>query len=94
MKVLLDTNILTRSAEPTHPMHAMARDAVRKLRADDAGAIEGQGGQPDRLAACCKDDVFRKQTGRRLLAALTALDGDRVSFIALAGEASGRVSRW
>jgi hypothetical protein len=36
MKVLLDTNILTRSAEPAHPMHVLARDAVKKLRSEDA----------------------------------------------------------
>ena len=29
---LLDTNILLRGAQPAHPMHAMARDAVEAVR--------------------------------------------------------------
>jgi predicted nucleic acid-binding protein len=33
MSVLLDTNILTRLAQHTHPMHATARDAVAALQA-------------------------------------------------------------
>lgn len=32
MNVLLDSNILTRLAQHTHPMHATARDAVAALR--------------------------------------------------------------
>ena len=32
MSVLLDTNILTRSAQPGHPMHKAAVDAVDVLR--------------------------------------------------------------
>lgn len=32
MSVLLDTNILTRSAQPAHPMHASALNAVSTLR--------------------------------------------------------------
>ena len=32
MSVLLDSNILTRLAQHTHPMHATARDAVAALR--------------------------------------------------------------
>jgi predicted nucleic acid-binding protein len=32
MSVLLDTNILTRSAQPMHPMHKSAVDAVSALR--------------------------------------------------------------
>src|SRR2546423_749446 len=32
MSVLLDTNILTRSAQPAHPMHEDAVDAVSALR--------------------------------------------------------------
>src|SRR5437016_178726 len=33
MSILLDTNILTRLAQHTHPMHAAARDAVAALQA-------------------------------------------------------------
>jgi hypothetical protein len=32
MNILLDTNILGRLAQPTHPMHAAARDAVTTLQ--------------------------------------------------------------
>ena len=32
MRVLLDTNILTRSAQPAHSMHADAVDAISALR--------------------------------------------------------------
>jgi predicted nucleic acid-binding protein len=32
MNILLDTNILGRLAQPTHPMHAAARDAVTALQ--------------------------------------------------------------
>src|SRR6516225_9007753 len=32
MSVLLDTNILSRLAQPSHSMHATARDAVAALR--------------------------------------------------------------
>ena len=32
MSTLLDTNILTRSAQPHHPMHQAAVDAVSDLR--------------------------------------------------------------
>lgn len=37
MSVLLDTNILTRSAQPAHPMHASALNAVStlKMRGED-----------------------------------------------------------
>jgi len=31
MRLLLDTNILTRSAQPAHPMHADAVDAISAL---------------------------------------------------------------
>lgn len=32
MNTLLDTNILTRSVQPNHPMHQLAVDAVAALR--------------------------------------------------------------
>ena len=34
MTLLLDTNILTRAAQPSHPMHQGALDAVTTLRAE------------------------------------------------------------
>src|SRR5436190_22038783 len=60
-------------------------EGQRLGRTHDAGAIEGQGREPDRLAARGEDDVFRTQAGRRLLAALTALDGYFVSLSPLTG---------
>ncbi len=36
MKVLLDTNVLLRRLEPTHPQYALADGAVRKLRSQGA----------------------------------------------------------
>ena len=35
MRVLLDTNVLTRMAEPAHPKHAIAHDAVKSLLKGD-----------------------------------------------------------
>jgi predicted nucleic acid-binding protein len=32
MKILLDSNILTRLAQPTHPLHSTAQDSVRGLQ--------------------------------------------------------------
>jgi predicted nucleic acid-binding protein len=31
MRVLLDTNVILRSAEPAHSLHSVANDAIRKL---------------------------------------------------------------
>lgn len=36
MRVLLDTNILTRGAQPAHPHHRLAVSAVTRLIADEA----------------------------------------------------------
>src|ERR1700684_926332 len=33
MKVLLDTNIVARAAEPAHPFHSIANEAIRRLHA-------------------------------------------------------------
>ena len=46
MSVLLDTNILTRSAQPAHPMQKTALDAVSilKTRGEDLCIVAGLSG--------------------------------------------------